>query len=110
MLEMDVGVVKGLTIVKLEGDLTSNTFEKFNEGVDYLLYMQGMHYFVFDFKDVNNIDENVFSELQRKIIEIFLNCGKVVMCGIKCAFKNIKDSTRLFYAKDEIEALKCFSI
>ncbi len=107
---MDYGVVKGMMIVKLEGDLTSNTFKKFDEGVDYLLYMQGMHYFVFDFKDVNSIDDNVFSELQRKIVEIFLNCGKVVMCGIKYVFKNIKDSNRLFYAKDEIEALKCFSI
>ncbi len=109
MLEMDVGVVKGLTVVKLEGDLTSNTFEKFNEGVDYLLYNQGMHFFVFDFKNVDNIDENVFSELQRKIIEIFLNCGKVVIYGIKFIFNKIKDN-RLFYVNDEIEALKCFSI
>ena len=50
MLEMDFGVVKGMTIVKLTGELTSNTFYKFNEEVDYLLYSQGMHYFVFDFK------------------------------------------------------------
>ena len=110
MLEMDFGVVKGRTIVKLTGELTSNTFYKFNEEVDYLLYSQGMHYFVFDFKDVDKIEEKVFDEIQSKIIEIFLNYGKVVIYGIKCAFKNIKDSTRLFYAKDEIEALKCFSI
>ncbi len=110
MLEMDIGVVKGMTIIKLEGDLTSSTFKKFDEGVDYLLYMQGMHYFVFDFKEVNNIDENVFGEIQRKIVEIFLNCGKVVLCGIKNVFKNVKDSSRLFYVNDEIEALKCFSI
>ncbi len=109
MLEMDFGVVKGMTIVKLEGELTSNTFYKFNEEVDYLLYGQGMHYFVFDFKDVNNIDEDIFSEIQSKIIEIFLNYGKVVIYGIKNVFKNIKDN-RLFYVNDEIEALKCFSI
>ena len=35
MLEMDFGVVKGMTIVKLTGELTSNTFYKFNEEVDY---------------------------------------------------------------------------
>ena len=73
MLEMDFGVVKGMTIVKLTGELTSNTFEKFNEEVDYLLYSQGMHYFVFDFKDVDKIEEKVFDEIQSKIIEIFLN-------------------------------------
>jgi anti-anti-sigma regulatory factor len=109
MLEMDFGVVKGMTIVKLEGELTSNTFYKFNEEVDYLLYGQGMHYFVFDFKDVNNIDENIFDKIQNKIIEIFLNYGKVVIYGIKNVFKNIKDN-RLIYVNDEIEALKCFSI
>ena len=59
---------------------------------------------------IDKIEEKVFDEIQSKIIEIFLNYGKVVIYGIKCAFKNIKDSTRLFYAKDEIEALKCFSI
>ena len=74
MLEMDFGVVKGMTIVKLTGELTSNTFYKFNEEVDYLLYSQGMHYFVFDFKDVDKIEEKVFDEIQIKIIEIFLNC------------------------------------
>ena len=72
MLEMDFGVVKGMTIVKLTGELTSNTFYKFNEEVDYLLYSQGMHYFVFDFKDVDKIEEKVFDEIQSKIIEIFL--------------------------------------
>ncbi len=109
MLEMDFGVVKGMIVVKLKGELTSNTLYKFNDGVDYLLYNQGMHYFVFDFKDVDKIENDIFSELQSKIFEIFLNCGKVVIYGIKNVFKNIKDN-RLIYVNDEIEALKCFSI
>ena len=47
MLEMDVGVVKGVTVIKLEGDLTNKTFKKLDEEIDYLLYKQGMHFFIF---------------------------------------------------------------
>lgn len=110
MLEMDVGVVKGITMIKLEGDLTKKTFKKLDEEIDYLLYKQGMHFFIFDFNYVKNTDDGIFREFQKKLVEIFLSCGKVVLCGISDMFKNIKDSTRLFYVKDEFEALKCFSI
>ncbi|CCY79243.1 unknown [Mycoplasma sp. CAG:877] len=110
MLEMDVGVVKGFTVIKLEGDLTNKTFKKLDEEIDYLLYKQGMHFFIFDFNHVQKTDENIFKDFQRKLVEIFLSCGKVVLCGISDVFKGIRDSSRLFYVKDEFEALKCFSI
>ena len=110
MLEMDVGVVKGFTVIKLEGDLTNKTFKKLDEEIDYLVYKQGMHFFIFDFNHVRQTDENIFRDFQRKLVEIFLSCGKVVLCGISDVFKGIRDSSRLFYVKDEFEALKCFSI
>lgn len=110
MLEMDVGVVKGFTVIKLEGDLTNKTFKKLDEEIDYLLYKQGMHFFIFDFNHVQKTDENIFKDFQRKLVEIFLSCGKVVLCGLSDVFKEIRDSSRLFYVKDEFEALNCFSI
>ncbi len=110
MLEMDVGVVKGFTVIKLDGDLTDKTFKKLDEEIDYLLYKQGMHFFIFDFNHVQKTDENIFKDFQRKLVEIFLSCGKVVLCGLSDVFKEIRDSSRLFYVKDEFEALNCFSI
>ncbi len=110
MLEMDVGVVKGFTVIKLDGDLTNKTFKKLDEEIDYLLYKQGMHFFIFDFNHVQKTDENIFKDFQRKLVEIFLSCGKVVLCGLSDVFKEIRDSSRLFYVKDEFEALNCFSI
>lgn len=110
MLEMDVGVVKGFTVIKLDGDLTDKTFKKLDEEIDYLLYKQGMHFFIFDFNHVQKTDENIFKDFQRKLVEIFLSCGKVVLCGLGDVFKEIRDSSRLFYVKDEFEALNCFSI
>ena len=110
MLEMDVGVVKGFTVIKLDGDLTNKTFKKLDEEIDYLLYKQGMHFFIFDFNHVQKTDENIFKDFQRKLVEIFLSCGKVVLCGLSDVFKEIRDSSRLFYVKDEFEALNFFSI
>ena len=110
MLEMDVGVVKGFTVIKLEGDLTNKTFKELDEEIDYLLYKQGMHFFIFDFNHVQKTDENIFKDFQRKLVEIFLSCGKVVLCGLSDVFKEIRDSSRLFYVKDEFEALNCISI
>ena len=110
MLEMDVGVVKGVTVIKLEGDLTNKTFKRLDEEIDYLLYKQGMHFFIFDFNYVEKTDDTTFKDFQSKLIEIFLSCGKVVLCGLSEVFKEIRDSSRLFYVKDEFEALNCFSI
>lgn len=110
MLEMDVGVVKGFTVIRLDGDLTNKTFKKLDEEIDYLLYKQGMHFFIFDFNRVKNTDAVTYGYFQKKLIEIFLSCGKVVLCGIKDVFRNIKDSSRLFYVNDCFEALNCFNI
>ena len=110
MLEMDVGVVKGVTVIKLEGDLTNKTFKRLDEEIDYLLYKQGMHFFIFDFNRVKNTDAVTYGYFQKKLIEIFLSCGKVILCGIKDVFRNIKDSSRLFYVNDCFEALNCFNI
>ena len=110
MLEMDVGVVKGFTVIRLDGDLTNKTFKRLNEEIDYLLYKQGMHFFIFDFNRVKNTDAVTYGYFQKKLIEIFLNCGKVILCGIKDVFRNIKDSSRLFYVNVCFEALNCFNI
>lgn len=110
MLEMDVGVVKGFTVIRLDGDLTNKTFKRLDEEIDYLLYKQGMHFFIFDFNRVKNTDAVTYGYFQKKLIEIFLSCGKVILCGIKDVFRNIKDSSRLFYVNDCFEALNCFNI
>ena len=110
MLEMDVGVVKGFTVIRLDGALTNKTFKRLNEEIDYLLHKQGMHFFIFDFNRVKNTDAVTYGYFQKKLIEIFLSCGKVILCGIKDVFRNIKDSSRLFYVNDCFEALNCFNI
>jgi len=108
---MNVDVVKGIMFIRLEGDLTTNTFQMFNNELDYLLYKQGMHYFVFNFYEIDTMDPIILSSLQNKLIEIFLCCGKVVMCGLSALWKKIIGTQdRLYFVNDEMEALKYFSI
>ena len=106
MLNVDVDVVRGITFIRLEGDLTNRTFDNFNFELDNLLYNLGMHFYVINFVDVFNIDNNIFNKIQNKLYEIFLSCGDVLMCGVK---GNLKDK-RCVYINSEVEAFKYFKI
>jgi hypothetical protein len=52
MLEIDIDVLKGILFIHLDGVLNKETICNFERELNYLLYKQGMHYYVFDFKDV----------------------------------------------------------
>ena len=49
MLNMDIEVIKGIIFIHLEGNLNEWTIKDFEEQLNYLLYKQGMHFFVFNF-------------------------------------------------------------
>lgn len=104
MLEIYTSVVKGIMLVRLEGELNKENFSLLEDNINYLLYKQKMHYFLLDFNNVYNIDYNIFSLLQNKIIEIFLSCGKVVLCGLN----DISFCRRNINFSDSIDALNCF--
>lgn len=106
MLNVDVDVVKGITFIRLEGDLTDRTFDDLNLEIDNLLYNLGMHFYVINFVDIFDIENSVFNKIQNKLYEIFLSCGDVVMCGVKNIFKD----KRLVYVNSEVEAFKYFNI
>ncbi len=95
---------KGILFVRLYGNLD---IDKFNREIDYLLYKQGINYFTIDFCDVN-IPDSVIGKIQSKLVEIFLNCGKVVMCGLNKFYQNRIGFSRngLYYVNSEVEAFK----
>lgn len=111
MLEIDIDVVKGILFIHLEGVLNKETVGQFESELNYLLYKQGMHYFVFDFKDLDKFDFSVMSWLENKLVEIFLSCGKVVLCGLdgRCEEKLGKQD-RLFYVREGIQAFSYLNI
>ncbi len=112
MLKLSKEVTKGIMFIRLEGDLNESTFTSFSNELNYLLYKQGIHYYVFNFKELKNFDQSMFSTFQNILTEIFLSCGKVVMCGLKELQKNClgKTKDKLFYVNEEMEAFRYLSI
>lgn len=105
MLNIKIDVIRGITFIRLEGNLTGKTFKAFNEGVNYLLYKQGMRFFIINFRDIKDISQNIIGKLNNKLNEIIKYKSKVVVCGI-----NNTGIDKKFFVNDELEALKCFNI
>lgn len=106
MLEMDIDVIKGIIFIHLGGEFNKDTFGQFDRELNYLLYKQGMHFFVLDFNSVEKIDPNTFSWLKDKLVEIFLNGGKVVIKGLEERYeKKISKQDEFFYMKERNEYL-----
>ena len=74
--------------------------------LNYLLYNQGFQYFVLDFSDINFIPEKTYLNIQNKLVEIFLNCGRVVVCGINNHDKIGYTKDKLFYVNEKLDAFK----
>ena len=108
MLEIEKEVERGILFIRLEGTLTNKTFTTCGEEINYLLYNQGISNFVFDFTNISKVEDNIISKIQSKLVEIFLNCGKVVMCGMSELFRKKVGFTKdqLFYVSHDIEAFE----
>lgn len=83
MLDIYTSVCRGVIVMNLEGCLNKDTYLDLENNINYLLYKQKMYYFVINFKNVSYMDNTIFHLLQNKLVEIFLSCGKVILCGLK---------------------------
>lgn len=112
MLEVSTQISKGIMFVRLEGELTKQTFSIFSQELNYLLYKQGIHYFVFNLTEIEQMDTSAIENFQNKLIEIFLSCGRVALCGPKEFLKErmMNQKERLFYITDEKEVFQYLSI
>lgn len=108
MLEIKEEVSRGILFLRIEGKLSNDNFNILGNKINYLLYKQGIQYYVFDFVNINKVEDNIFLKMQNKLVEIFLNCGQVVLCGISDINKKRIGYTRdrLFYVNKESEAFK----
>lgn len=108
---MDIDVVKGIMFIHLEGELNKETMGQLDNELNYLLYKQGMHYFVFDFKDLERFDINIIPWLENKLVEIFLSCGKVVLCGLDGKYEErLGKQDKLFYVRNGMDAFMYLNV
>jgi len=108
MFKLTTTVNKGILFIDLEGSLNNYTFKNFETEINYLLYNQGINYFVINFKNINNIHQNIFNKIQNKLVEIFLTSGEVAVCGLDKKSEKLlgERGSNLFYITEKKEAFK----
>ncbi len=111
MFKIITTVNQGILFIRLQGKLSCENFSEFADEINYLLYNQGISYFVFNFDDLD-IGKNIFSKIQNKLIEICLTSGKVALCGLsKEEIKKVNlRNDNLKIVSSEIEALNYLHI
>lgn len=101
-------VNKGIIFLHLYGSLNKRTIKDFSEEINYLLYEQGTMNFVINFDEVKITNDDIFSTIGNKLIEIFLSCGEVVLCGLSREKEKYigKRRDQLFFVDNELEAFQ----
>ena len=111
MLDINQQITRGITFIRLEGELTTTNYYRFAEEVNYLLYSQGMLAYVFNLENIKKLDNNLLGSLQNKLTEIFLKCGTVAFCGLpKKVKKEIGKRDALYFIKEEREVFQYINI
>lgn len=111
MLDIDQQITRGITFIRLEGELTTTNYYRFAEEVNYLLYSQGMLAYVFNLENIKKLDNNLLGSIQNKLTEIFLKCGIVAFCGLpEKVKKKIGKRDALYFIKEEKEVFQYINI
>lgn len=104
-------VNQGIIFLRLYGSLNKKTIKEFSEEINYLLYEQGTKRLVINFDEVNITSDAILSVIGNKLVEIFLSCGEVALCGLS---QDRKDSIgtrgeQLFFVDSELDAFRYLS-
>ena len=112
MMDITTYVNKGILFLNLNGIFDLNACSKFEKEIDYLLYKQGVSFFTFNFENVCLASDEILLKIQNKLVEIFLRCGQVVMCGLNKLYQEKlgREKTRLYYVNDEREVFNIINI
>lgn len=111
-MDITTYVNKGILFLNINGVFDINTCYKFEKEIDYLLYKQGVSFFTINFKNVSLTGDEILSKIQNKLIEIFLRCGQVVMCGLNKLYQEkIGTEKPMFhYVNDEREVFDLITL
>ncbi len=105
MLGISKEVYRGILFLRMKGKFTPESSQNWTEEINRLLYQQGLHYFVLNFQEVEDLDSKSLAILENQLSQIYLHCGKVAICGM-----NSKDEQRtlknenLYFVQNEWDA------
>ena len=113
MLNIIVEFRKGILFVRLEGELTKNTYHKLDEEVTTLIKENRIRNVVFNIENLTNIDMKGISFLYYNYEICNYNKGKIMVCGlkdekIKTRIKNSHLLNYMYEISDELVAIDNF--
>ena len=114
MLEIDIENRRGILFVRLTGELSQDTIEKWNKDVKSLLVDIGIKNVVFNMTNLTSIDLKGINGLFFGYELCKNNHGSMVLCGINDLIRDrIKKSRLLNYMKEsdsELSALHLINV
>lgn len=111
ILDISQQIARGITFIRVEGNLTKSNYYQLVEEINYLLYKQGMIAYVFNLKNVKILDSDLLLSIQNKLTEIFLKCGTVAFCGLPIQIqRQLGKREKLYYISEEKEVFQYINI
>lgn len=114
MLEINMEFRKGILFVRLIGELSKNTYQKFEEEVTLLIKQNGIRNVVFNIEQLNKIDMKGISFLYYNYELCNYNNGKILLCGlnddrVKMRIKHSRLLKYMYEVSDELSAIRDFN-
>ena len=106
MLDIDMKFQKGILVIKLKGDLTSDTSYKLEEEFHKVIKKSGEKYCMLNLENLHIIDKTGISSIKNCYYRILKNGGKFIIKGMDNIFKKEIDSLNSLYNVTSEEGVK----
>lgn len=104
-------VINGILYMGFEEVINDQSILELSREIDYMLYRQGINYYAIDFNNLNIESSKFINLFQNKLVEIFLRCGSVVLCGMNNIMRKvIGNRNNLFYVNNKADIFKVLSL
>lgn len=104
-------VINGILYMGFEEVINDQAILELSREIDYMLYRQGINYYAIDFNNLNIESSKFINLFQNKLVEIFLRCGSVVLCGMNNIMRKVKGNrNNLFYVNNKADIFKVLSL
>ncbi len=105
MLDIDMEFKKGILVIKLKGDLTTDTSYMLEKQFYKVIKKSGQKYCMLNIENINTIDKTGIKSIKNCYYNILKNGGKFILKGMDNIFKKEIDSLNNLYNVTSEEGL-----
>lgn len=110
MLEMNLEYNKGILFARLSGNLTRKNSYKVNNYLVPVILKHKIKYLVYNFFELNKIDESGVSAILNTKCAIRSNKGQIYLCEVSKELNKDLKKLRIKETDNELTALECMQV